>query len=80
MLPRHVLRLRGLARRLSTTDQQTPSKTDIKEPAITLTPKEEKVEKDNVVVPLSIPMSYYLDTHTAVLQLQTAGMHPAPAA
>lgn len=77
MLCRHRLAVRGL-RRLSTTGKQTPSKGDggdapgVKEPAISLAFSDVNLSSPPISR-LSTPLSYYLDTHAAVLQLQEAG-------
>lgn len=48
----------------------TPSTGDVKEPTISLTKK--NYTPGDLSKP-SFPLSHYLDTHTAVLQLQEAG-------
>lgn len=66
----------GLRRTLSTADHQIPAQT-IEVPNISLTVKADKSREPLLPsppsLPLSTPVSYYLDTHSVVLQLQGTG-------
>lgn len=60
----------------SLTGQVSGRDGEVKEPVITLSKQDlglQPESQDPASVPLSAPVSYYLDTHAVVLQLQDAG-------
>lgn len=66
---------------MSTADNQTPTSTKIENPDVGLKLKINSSESTDILsTPLSRPVAHYLDTHSAVLQLQEAGQSPEQAA
>jgi len=64
-----------LARRLSAGSTSATGQQTIKEPTIVLTQEDKGgIKEAGIALPVSVPLSHYMDTRGAVLELQTAGM------